>query len=382
MEFYSGTVAKGPPPSTAVKSRSTKMSPSAAGAPSDITEAAFSRWKVELQNKLIVEQEKQAHRDRLQYKKHEDSKYWERKQALCKKTVDQFGKAKLEMEAIRQANLTRGAEYKAELEEMKEMAAAQREEWMQFGHELTVQHGPEQTERTRARLAETAELKSEQGRQVKQLSQANKKQRHVQRTARLEEKRQIVESTKQQLFGSAEEAKNFAFHQREEIGGEVRRTEPAANHEKLSLSQRARTLGWPRCRQGGRQHLPRREREAPCDGCQCRPPTRSRQRRGRGGVRAPFSTGSGTCGRRDVTAAPRMTIAEDHRRRRMACRQLRRMQQAPGRCAALTLHGPVRPSGGVAITHSENNVASANANIPSRHVDRQCNLQVGRLFLR
>ena len=225
MEFYSGTVAKGPPPSTAVTSRSLKMSPSAAGAPSDITEAAFSRWKVELQNKLIVEQEKQAHRDRLQYKKHEDSKYWERKQALCKKTVDQFGKAKLEMEAIRQANLTRGAEYKAELEEMKEMAAAQREEWMQFGHELTVQHGPEQTERTRARLAETAELKAEQGRQVKQLSQANKKQRHVQRTARLEEKRQIVESTKQQLFGSAEEAKNFAFHQREELGGEVRRTE-------------------------------------------------------------------------------------------------------------------------------------------------------------
>ena len=36
------------------------------------------------------------------------------------------------------------------------MAAQQREEWMQFGHELTVQHGPEQAERTKARLAETA----------------------------------------------------------------------------------------------------------------------------------------------------------------------------------------------------------------------------------
>ena len=60
---------------------------------------------------------------------------------------------------MRQANLTRGAEYKAELEEMKEMAAQQREEWMQFGHELTVQHGPEQAERTKARLAETAEAK-------------------------------------------------------------------------------------------------------------------------------------------------------------------------------------------------------------------------------
>ena len=55
----------------------------------------------------------------------------------------------MEAEAVRQANLTRGAEYKAELEEMKEMAAQQREEWMQFGHELTVQHGPEQAERTK-----------------------------------------------------------------------------------------------------------------------------------------------------------------------------------------------------------------------------------------
>ena len=64
-----------------------------------------------------------------------------------------------EVEAVRQSNLTRGAEYKAELEEMKEMAAQQREEWMQFGHELTVQHGPEQAERTKARLAETAEAK-------------------------------------------------------------------------------------------------------------------------------------------------------------------------------------------------------------------------------
>ena len=40
------------------------------------------------------------------------------------------------------------------MEEMKEMAAQQREDWMQFGHELTVQHGPEQAERTKARLAE------------------------------------------------------------------------------------------------------------------------------------------------------------------------------------------------------------------------------------
>jgi hypothetical protein len=144
---------------------------------------------------------------------------------LHKKTADQFGKAKMEVEAVRQANLTRGAEYKAELEEMKEMAAQQREEWMQFGHELTVQHGPEQAERTKARLAETAEAKAEMGRQVKQEAQLNNKQRHTQRTNQLEQKRELVESTKQEEFSVPEESKNFSFHQKEEKGGEVRRTE-------------------------------------------------------------------------------------------------------------------------------------------------------------
>merc|ERR1719421_110715 len=98
---------------------------------------------------------------------------------------------------------------------MKEMAAQQREEWMQFGHELTVQHGPEQAERTKA----------EMGRQVKQEAQLNNKQRHTQRTNQLEGKRELVEATKQEEFSQPEESKNFSFHQKEEKGGEVRRTE-------------------------------------------------------------------------------------------------------------------------------------------------------------
>ena len=59
---------------------SPKPSPMATGAPSEVTEAAFSRWKVELQNKLIVEQEKSMQNERKKYKAHEDSKFWERKQ--------------------------------------------------------------------------------------------------------------------------------------------------------------------------------------------------------------------------------------------------------------------------------------------------------------
>ena len=63
------------------------------------------------------------------------------------------------------------------------------------------------------------------GRQVKQEAQLNNKQRHTQRTNRLEEKRELVEATKQEEFSQPEESKNFSFHQKEEKGGEVRRTE-------------------------------------------------------------------------------------------------------------------------------------------------------------
>lgn len=204
------------PSGSVISARSPKPSATGMGAPSEVTEAQFRKWTVELQNKLVVQEEKQLMAERKRYKQHEDGKFWERKQALHKRTADQFGKAKMEVEAVRQQNLTRGAEYKAELEEMKEMAAQQREEWMQFGHELTVQHGPEQAERTKARLAETAEAKAEQGRQVKQEAQLNNKQRHTQRTNRLEEKRELVESTKQEEFSQPEESKNFSFHQKEE----------------------------------------------------------------------------------------------------------------------------------------------------------------------
>ena len=102
-----------------------------------------------------------------------------------------FGKAKMEVEAVRQANLTRGAEYKAELEEMKEMAAQQREEWMQFGHELTVQHGPEQAERTKARLAETAEAKAEMGQTVKGVGNGRRRRGRPGRRPVLDQRRQL-----------------------------------------------------------------------------------------------------------------------------------------------------------------------------------------------
>ena len=54
---------------------------------------------MELQNKLVVQEEKQLMAER-NATTHEDGKFWERKQALHKRTADQFGKAKMEVEAV------------------------------------------------------------------------------------------------------------------------------------------------------------------------------------------------------------------------------------------------------------------------------------------
>merc|ERR1719454_2835896 len=82
--FHSSLTQPKPFSSAATRTPSPQQSPMAAGAPSEVTEAAFSRWKVELQNKLIVEQEKTLQDERLKYKAHEDNKFWERKQALLR----------------------------------------------------------------------------------------------------------------------------------------------------------------------------------------------------------------------------------------------------------------------------------------------------------
>ena len=103
---------------------------------------------MELQNKLVVQEEKQLMAGLGATSSTRTASFGS---ASRPSTADRrpVWQAKMEVEAVRQQNLTRGAEYKAELEEMKEVAAQQREEWMQFGHELTVQHGPEQAERTK-----------------------------------------------------------------------------------------------------------------------------------------------------------------------------------------------------------------------------------------
>ena len=88
-----------------------------------VSELAFARWKVEMANRLVVAQEKKAADERKAYKDSQDAKFSQYKQSLHKRVGDEFNNSKEQIEAVHSANLEKGKEYKAYLEEMKEMSA-------------------------------------------------------------------------------------------------------------------------------------------------------------------------------------------------------------------------------------------------------------------
>ena len=186
---------------------------------------AFLNWKVGLQNRLIVEQEKRKHQERKLFKNNEDTKYQERKQALHKKVGEDFGNSKTTVDQIHEANRQRGLEYRQALEQMNKMVMHDREEWAQFGHELTIMHGTEQAERTKARIAEASEQKAEMGRQVRQEEQSWDKQVATQRHSWLAHAKEHVHTLKQDKIGKTDDAMRYALTQRKNKVASVQRTE-------------------------------------------------------------------------------------------------------------------------------------------------------------
>jgi len=202
----------------------------------EITTMSFLRWKEELQNRLIVEQEKRQSDERKQFKQEEDAKFWQRQQEMHQRITEDFGNSKGEIEAVKEANLARATEYKADLEVMKERIAYQRDEWRQFGNELTVKHGTEQVERTRARLAESLEAKAELGRLVKRETETNNKSIQTQRAEFQEHMHAHVEELKKDKIGKLDEALQYSFEQKKSMVDEVRQVED--KWKSLTLAER------------------------------------------------------------------------------------------------------------------------------------------------
>jgi len=190
-----------------------------------MSHAAFSQWQIELQNKVTAEEEKRARDERMAFKAREDARFWQRKQELHQKTNAEMGDVKAKLADIQQHNHDQAATYKKELGLMKELMNSQREDWVNFGHELTVEYGQEQVERTRQSLLETAEEKARKGLEVRREEKRLEKQMASQRADALEEARQHVLKLKEEKIGKTEEAMNFALRNRQDCVDSVKRTE-------------------------------------------------------------------------------------------------------------------------------------------------------------
>lgn len=239
--FYnSGTVA----PNVVVDGASTSKAGEEGDDLPELSSLAFTHWKVELQNRLIVDAEKRKKVERDAYRAAEDAKFQQRKQDLHAQVGRDFGNSKHMVEALHAENLMRGNEYKAELQSMKEIVVQEREEWAQFGHELTIQHGTEQAERTRARLAETTELKAEMGRQVRQEEQERDQEIARQRQKFIFHAKEHVQELKQDKIGKTDDAMRYALTQRKNKVASVQRTE--RKWKSLTKQERDNFLGHAR----------------------------------------------------------------------------------------------------------------------------------------
>merc|ERR1712139_500661 len=104
--------------------------------------------------------------------------------------------------------------------------------YAEAGYELTRLHGPEQAKRTASRYVELARQKASYGQGGKEDRMALATQRIQQRTARLEEKRQLVEKMKGDDDNVRNEAKKYAMNQKKALADSVRTQEKEWGQEK------------------------------------------------------------------------------------------------------------------------------------------------------
>ena len=192
-----------------------------ADAADNVSQMGWLRWIVEIQNRLTVWWEKRDAEERKQFKETEERIFMERKQALHKKTMDEFGNAKQQKELSQQEKLARGAEYKAELQEWKALKNLQEEEWKAHGHELTQVHGKQQAENNRKSLQECYEEKAGKGRDVRGEEQQLREQLAAQQETGLHERQQLVKELTAQKVGKYQEAMQYMFNHKKNAVKEV-----------------------------------------------------------------------------------------------------------------------------------------------------------------
>lgn len=196
----------------------------------------FLHWMVDLQHQLLAMWERRDAAERKHFKALQDAKFEAHKKSLHKKTIDQFGAAHKKVELLHEENLRKGQEVKRDTECIRQAVAVEREQWIQHGHDLTVQHGRGQLDRTKQALAESTADKAEQGRRVRIEGRANGKDIYTRRSKDLDSKRDHVQTLKKSSSGKVDESMSYTFNNKREAVREVQRVED--KWKRLSTSQR------------------------------------------------------------------------------------------------------------------------------------------------
>jgi len=189
---------------------------------SDVLESEFSKWKVALDNKIKADDLRSEIEEKKSFKAMQLAQKKERQEKIQATVREQRLAAKSKIEAIKEANLEKGAAIKDHAGKMRQAAQKEKTAYAEAGYELTRLHGPEQAKRTASRYVELARQKASYGQGGKEDRMALATQRIQQRTARLEEKRQLVEKMKGDEDTIPSEAKKFALGQKKALADGIR----------------------------------------------------------------------------------------------------------------------------------------------------------------
>jgi len=192
---------------------------------SDVTESEFSRWKVAVENRMKADELRAEIKEKSSFKDQQLAAKKERQERIQAQVKEQRAAAKAKLEAMRTDNLEKGAAMKDSAVKARQNALKQKTAYAEAGYELTRLHGPEQAKRTASRYVELARQKASFGQGGKEDRMALATQRIQQRTARLEEKRQLVEKLKADEESAPAQAKKWALDMKKQAAEGVRSEE-------------------------------------------------------------------------------------------------------------------------------------------------------------
>lgn len=189
---------------------------------SDVTESEFSRWKVAVENRMKADELRAERDERAAFRDMQRQQKKDRQERIQSRVKQERAQSREKVEAFRAEKQEAGQAWKDQQVQMRQNKIKEQTAYAEAGYELTRLHGPEQAKRTASRYVELARQKASYGQGGKEDRMALATQRIQQRTARLEEKRQLVEKMKQDEELAPIESKKYVHGLKKQTADGVR----------------------------------------------------------------------------------------------------------------------------------------------------------------